>query len=105
VFLRKAENLSTGMGLTLGSNPSIWESVGLSKSSVERSERFAIVLRFLKISALRIAVLLIGFLPTEGFLSRSDKSSTEKNSSYRLNGLSKISSRENKGCWCIADTS
>ena len=69
------------MGFTPGSNPSIWESVGLSKSSLERSDRLAIVFRFLKISALSIADFFKGFLPTEGPLSRSDKSSTEKNNS------------------------
>jgi len=30
VSFKKQENLSTGMGLSPGSNPSIWESAGLS---------------------------------------------------------------------------
>ena len=52
------------MGLLLGLNPNIAARVGLSNSSADRPERFAIVFRFLKISALKIAALLAGFLPT-----------------------------------------
>jgi hypothetical protein len=63
------------------------------KSSLDRSDRLAILLRLPKISALAIADLLTGFLPKQLTLSRLDKSSTEKKSSYRLSGLSKISLR------------
>ena len=102
VSLRKQENLSTGTGLSPGSNPSIDARAGRSKSSVDKSLKLAILFRFLKISALAIADFLIGFLPTQELLSRLDRSRTEKKSSYFLNGLSNISSRLNNGCCCIA---
>jgi len=93
VSFKKQENLSTGMGLSPGINPSTDASAGRSKSSLDRSDRLAMLLRFLKISAMTITDLLTGFLPRQLTLSRLDRSSTEKKSSYRLIGLSNISLR------------